>query len=356
MSLVQGFLCAKDGILLACRDPAVSRLQRKTIRSLFITLALTYVALVWLVFPLQLVTWLLASVLPRRLEENTKWFHILLDADTYSELKDRFTVIACLRQVVWFIPFVVLIIIRYIVGGYEEHFFCILQQQDKKLHDMLVPLRPMSLPEILARQSRRLLRLAWRAVLMYLLWVFPTICFLTVPLVYTLTFPELKKRQRVLAVAALGVASFSLFQYRGIIGHFLLMAVYGFSRMNKYFQASGAKERLIVLAVCGVFATSFLQRWALTVMNISITTTALSIELLDPYLVRARLDDRQLRKLVNSNRFLLLGYGVPLVLLVSMPLLGLTAWGYIQASAACLVAKMANVEINAQRATLKCSD
>ena len=361
-SMMKGLRIAYNGCLQAYTEPRISALQQRSLRALLITLVLSYLALLWLMLPFQLLLFLLSQVLPDRSElltdqaqTLTRWFHIITDSETYSELRQRLTLSACLQQMVWFIPFAVLVVIRYVLGGYEGHFFTMLELRNKPLHDTIIALQPMHAGEILGRQLLRLTKLAAKGFLFYVFWIFPLLSCIFIPSWYLLTLPHMRNRFRVLAL--LGCSAFFLwfFHYRAVMGHFWLMIAYVFTRLNKYYHAPGTREQLGAILFCAVAAVPAFQHLSLAFINLSITTIAFAMELLDPYLVRARLDDSQMHELLARNRLLLLGYGLPLLCSVSVPLLGLSAWGYIQASAACLLGDMSGVEINYRRARLRSS-
>jgi len=70
------------------------------------------------------------------------------------------------------------------------------------------------------------------------------------------------------------------------------------------------------------YATEFLKLW--------ISTNAFARELLDPYLSRVSYEEQ----LYFRNRYLgwLMGFSLPLTLLLSIPFVGLPCWGLAQAA------------------------
>jgi hypothetical protein len=95
----------------------------------------------------------------------------------------------------------------------------------------------------------------------------------------------------------------------------------------------------------------FLRAFIMPLLHTHIAAIALARELLDPYLSRlqdAVISDEpggrgqrvavdQIEKRILSDcRWLLLGFGAPCFILMSVPLVGALGWGYAQAAAALL--------------------
>ena len=72
-------------------------------------------------------------------------------------------------------------------------------------------------------------------------------------------------------------------------------------------------------------------------LQLYFTARALAWELLDPYLERRGLRLREQRRFVAEQRAALVGFGLPLALLLAVPLLGPLLFGLAQAAAAQLV-------------------
>jgi uncharacterized protein involved in cysteine biosynthesis len=72
-------------------------------------------------------------------------------------------------------------------------------------------------------------------------------------------------------------------------------------------------------------------------LQLYFTARALTWELLDPFFERGALRLRAQREFVAEHRLALLGFGLPLALLLAVPLLGPLLFGLAQAAAAQLV-------------------
>eukprot|EP00455_Lapot_gusevi_P045124 TRINITY_DN573_c0_g2_i1.p1 TRINITY_DN573_c0_g2~~TRINITY_DN573_c0_g2_i1.p1 ORF type:complete len:173 (+),score=37.14 TRINITY_DN573_c0_g2_i1:82-600(+) len=90
------------------------------------------------------------------------------------------------------------------------------------------------------------------------------------------------------------------------------------------------------LAVATSILCLFSSSLSLLVMQLYIASMAISRELLDPFFCRLRpsVVEAMEKKSFNRCRWLLCGFGLPTVMLLSVPVLGFAMWGYVQGAAA----------------------
>jgi uncharacterized protein involved in cysteine biosynthesis len=93
----------------------------------------------------------------------------------------------------------------------------------------------------------------------------------------------------------------------------------------------------------GVFALSFVPLVGAVVaplLQTWITARALSWELLEPYFDKLALDRRGQARVLDEHRTITVGFAVPFVFVMAVPILGPLVYGLAQGAAALLVAEV----------------
>jgi len=91
------------------------------------------------------------------------------------------------------------------------------------------------------------------------------------------------------------------------------------------------------LALVATFFLPFLKPYAWPFLQILFGARAVAIESLEPYFTRFGYD--KIKVFEKDNRALIFGFSLPLLLLMSIPILGPIFWGLVQASAVLLLQK-----------------
>jgi len=297
-----------------------------------------HLCFVTVLLPLRFILFILLLVLP----DGGGW----LSVQTLEPLRDRFSISTLFFYSMWYIPLVALFVIRYVVGGFEGHFFTILQQQDPDLCTTLMECTPEKVHELLWRQLKRGLRTLTLALVMFLLWKLPLVAALILPPYMIFSLNNLSRFYKYLMTCTFFGALHFLQGHLLITGRFVVVSFWVYRNFRRYFHSAGVKGDLLGLVLCCVCSLDVLEPVVLVLINVIVVSHALALELLDPYFCRARLSEREMSQLRADHKWILLGYGLPLTFLLTIPLVGLLAWGYAQGSAALLLTKMKCIRIN----------
>jgi len=285
--LMMGVKSAFVGIWIAWNNHEVRRTQNRSTGSLLAILFLIYVILLLWFLPVYVIL-------------NASVYFNLVDDSTVSLIHQKISPTSLLRALLWFIPLTVLYILRTVLG-FERLFFVVLKEVDEEEYDRLFQ-----------RKVHPFTRE---------LWIF-------------------LKRTAIVLFLTLFV---QLGRFLPVIGRYM-PAVYFLKVSRVLFRHSryvGIKMiAVLAFLIFGVFG--FIpqgEKIGVTLLNLQVASTALSRELLDPFYIRT-INKRETIEFQERYGWILIGFGLPFVLLFSIPIVGLFFAGFATGAAANLYSNL----------------
>jgi hypothetical protein len=286
LEVLLGLRLSVVGLRVAWHNPQLRSKQKRSTISLILILLLVYILVLLWFLPVHFVLWLLS-------------LGSLVDATTISAMQDSLSATALLRALVWFLPLTVLYIFRTFLG-FEDEFFGVLSDVNPELSSFLRAQRPRSLTTQLAKFARR------------------TAIVVSISL-------ALRLGRLIPYVGAWVPALWLVERCRSLVLHS---------------QLAGTGMRFALVGAVFVLGFVPLGEWlSMTCLQLSLASTALSRELLEPYFTRIRRDVDH-RAFLAKHYCVLLGFGVPYVLLFSIPIAGLLCAWFANGAAASLLSDL----------------
>jgi len=273
--------------------------------------------------------------------QPSKWLSgAAISAQTLAHYRTSMELWHVIRNTLFYTPVLVLWAVRYILGVPERFFFTVLADTSPSLAAYLHQLKPATPMTRLWREARRTLKTAMFAAVMFWLYMLPSLTQVAVPLMLVQRMSDVTRQTRLAVLLGFYVMLYQFSAYSLFSSRFLLVfaALHRFSFDRS--RTRGLQGNITAFIAAFLLALPFVEPAIMPLISYAVACVAIAIELLDPVFARVNLTDQQLSRLLRTNRWVFVGFIAPVTLLLSMPFVGLMAWGIVQGSAACLFHEM----------------